>query len=311
MTLHVHRPLAAACATLMAAAVLSACEVNLNTEGLSARETKTFKVTGKAEVVLDTFDGAIEVHSWDRNEVEVEIEKRAMEQALIDQMKVEAAAGRRHHHRPRHRPARAPSSAASPSACTSRPRRACASSVPRSVNLEARSGDGSIRAEGLDGQVVLTTADGSVTASQITGDLKIRSGDGAIRLERVSGTLDLETEDGSIAFDAKPTVLRAKTGDGSIRGEIDFDAVMADNWEIETRDGSVTLRLPTSFNAELDAETRDGSVRASHPRTRVGRRAARGRGLRRAARAPPVAAHEDGRGRQDAPRANRRWNDQN
>ena len=37
-----------------------------------------------------------------------------------------------------------------------------------------------------------------------------------------------------------------------------IDAVMADNWEIETRDGSVTLRLPTSFNAELDAETRDG-----------------------------------------------------
>lgn len=269
MTLHVHRPLAAACATLMAAAVLSACEVNLNTEGLSARETKTFKVAGKAHVVLDTWDGAIEVHSWDRNEVEVEIEKRAMEQALIDQMKVEAAqegdtitvrvtgpAGTEFrgvtlgvHVSP-----------------TSRLR----VSVPRSVYLEARSGDGSIRAEGLDGQVVLTTADGRVTASQITGDLKIRSGDGAIRLERVSGTLDLETEDGSIAFDAKPTVLRAKTGDGSIRGEIDFDAVMADNWEIETRDGSVTLRLPTSFNAELDAETRDGSVRASHPRIESG-----------------------------------------
>ena len=71
-------------------AVLSACEVNLNTEGLSARETKTFTVTGTAKVVLDTWDGAIEVHSWDRNEVEVEIEKRAMEQTLIDQMKVEA-----------------------------------------------------------------------------------------------------------------------------------------------------------------------------------------------------------------------------
>lgn len=263
MTLHVHRPLAAACATLMAAAVLSACEVNLNTEGLSARETKTFKVAGKARVVLDTWDGAIEVHSWDRNEVEVEIEKRAMEQALIDQMNVEAAqegdtitvrvTG----------PAGAEFRGVTIGVHVS-PTARLRVSVPRSVNLEARSGDGSIRAEGLDGQAALTTADGSVTASQITGDLKIRSGDGAIRLDRVSGTLDLETEDGSIAFDAKPTVLRAKTGDGSIRGEIDFDAVMADNWEIETRDGSVTLRLPTSFNAELDAETRDGSVRTSH-----------------------------------------------
>ena len=39
---------------------------------------------------LDTFDGSIEVHSWDRDEVEVEIEKRAMEQALVDDMKVTA-----------------------------------------------------------------------------------------------------------------------------------------------------------------------------------------------------------------------------
>ena len=73
-------------------------------------------------------------------------------------------------------------------------------------------------------------------------------------------------------------MLRAKTGDGSIRGEIDFDAVMADNWEIETRDGSVTLRLPTSFNAELDAETRDGSVRASHPRIESGAERREGEG---------------------------------
>ena len=77
--------------TLVAAAVvLAGCEVNLNTEGLSAREVKTFKVTGQPEVVLDTFDGSIELHSWDRNEIEVEVEKRAMEQALLDEIKIDA-----------------------------------------------------------------------------------------------------------------------------------------------------------------------------------------------------------------------------
>src|SRR5688572_18911946 len=75
---------------VVAVAVLVAgCEVNLNTEGLSARETKTFKVTGQPEVILDTFDGAIELHSWDRPEVEVEIEKRAMDQGLLDEIKIE------------------------------------------------------------------------------------------------------------------------------------------------------------------------------------------------------------------------------
>src|SRR5918992_3274463 len=79
-------------AVLLAASLtFVGCEVNLNTEGLSARETLTFKVSGQPQVVLDTFDGAIELHSWDRPEVEVEIERRAMEQALLDEIKVDAS----------------------------------------------------------------------------------------------------------------------------------------------------------------------------------------------------------------------------
>ena len=66
-------------------------------------------------------------------------------------------------------------------------------------------------------------------------------------------------------MDGKPTVLRARTGDGSIRVQVQAETRMADAWDISTRDGSVTLTLPTSFNADIDAETSDGSVRSSHP----------------------------------------------
>ena len=75
---------------VVCAAAAPACEVNLNTEGVTSKDTRTFAVTGQPDLTLETFDGAIEIHSWDRNEVEVEIEKRAMEQGLIDQMTVEA-----------------------------------------------------------------------------------------------------------------------------------------------------------------------------------------------------------------------------
>src|SRR4029450_8239050 len=67
-----------------------AAEANLNPEAIVSRETKTFKIGGVPDVQLDTFDGAIEVHSWDKNEVEVEIERRAMEQGLVDEIKVSA-----------------------------------------------------------------------------------------------------------------------------------------------------------------------------------------------------------------------------
>jgi len=246
-----------------AAAVLAGCEVNLNTEGLSAREVKTFKVTGQPEVVLDTFDGSIEIHSWDRNENEVEVEKRAMEQTLLDEIKIDAQQegdkivvkvtgprADRHgvtigiHISP-----------------TARLRVA----VPKNANINAMSGDGSIKAEAIEGKIVLRTSDGSITGTRLGGDIQVRSGDGSIRINRTTGNLDLETDDGSIGVDARPSVLHLRTGDGSVRVTLEPETVMTDNWDITTTDGSVVVTLPGLFNAELDAETRDGAVRTNHP----------------------------------------------
>ncbi len=264
MRFTIHRSLPVAGAFLLASSVLAGCEVNLNTEGLSARETKTFKVTGLPEIDLDTFDGAIEIHSWDRAEVEVEIEKRAMEQSLIDEIKVEATQQGDKIVLKVTGPSRTEFGGVTIGVHVS-PTARLRVAVPRASNLTARSGDGSIRAEALDGKIVLNTADGSVTATRLSGDIQVRSGDGSIRLDKVTGKLDLETDDGSIGFEGKPSVLHLKTGDGSVRARIDVDAVMTDNWDLTTGDGSITLTLPSAFNAELDAETSDGSVRASHP----------------------------------------------
>lgn len=264
MRLTVHRPLPVAGACLLASTMLAGCEVNLNTEGLSARETKTFQVAGLPEIELDTFDGAIEIHSWDKPEVEVEIETRAMEQSLIDQIKVEATQQGDKIVLKVTGPSRGDFGGVTLGVHIS-PTARLRVVVPRASNIVARSGDGSIRAEAVDGKVVLNTADGSVTATRLSGDIQVRSGDGSIRLDKVSGKLDLETDDGSIGFEGKPSVLRLKTGDGSVRAQIDVDTVMADNWDITTGDGSVTLTLPSAFNVELDAETSDGVVRSSHP----------------------------------------------
>src|SRR5688572_1178856 len=252
-------------AALLAASVTFAgCEVNLNTEGLSAKETLTFKVSGQPQVVLDTFDGAIELHSWDRPEVEVEIEKRAMEQALIDEIKVESSQKNGVVTVKVTGPSRAEFRGVTIGMHIS-PTARLRVAVPRNSNVEATSGDGSIRAEAIEGKLLLTTSDGSVSGTRLGGDIQIRSGDGSIRLDNVTGRLDLETTDGSIGIDAKPTVLKARTGDGSIRATIEPDTVMADNWDLSTSDGTVVLTLPGAFNGELDAETSDGVVRTAHP----------------------------------------------
>lgn len=252
---------------VVASLALSGCTVNLNTEGLTAVETHRFAVTGETHLTLETFAGAIEVHSWDRPEIEVEVEKQAMDQSLIDEMKVESTdeGGRVS--------LKVTGSTRSVGGVTVgvhiSPRARLRVVMPRQATLSVYSRDGSLTVEDIAGAVTLRTDDGSVRGMRLSGELHVRTGDGSIRLEKVNGRLDLETGDGSVTIDGALTALRAKTDDGSVRVVADNGSRVETDWEIATGDGSVVLRLPAEIDAELDASTGDGGVRSSHPAVRL------------------------------------------
>lgn len=247
---------------LVAALTLPACTVNLNTEGMTAQETRRFTVTGAPTLSLETFAGAIEIHSWDRPEIEVEIERRAMDQSLLDEMKIEATQDGD----------RVALKVIGPTRYTGgitvgvnlSPRARLRVAMPRDATLNAYSRDGSVAAEALAGTLVLRTDDGSVRGMRLSGDVQIRTGDGSIRLEDMEGKLDIETGDGSLTFDGMFTALRAHTPDGSVRATIREGSRLDEDWELTTGDGSVVVRLPSEFDAALTASTGDGRVSSSH-----------------------------------------------
>jgi hypothetical protein len=260
------------CVLIAAAALAFAgCEVNLNSEGIVARDVRQFKVTGVPEIDLETFDGSIEVHSWDRNEVEVEVEKRAMEQSLVDEMKITAEQQGNKIVLKVSRPSRYESRGIQ-IGVNFGPSARLRVALPVQSHITAKSQDGSIAIEDVSGRIVLTTGDGSVRATRLSGAITVRSGDGTIRMERVEGKLDFETDDGSISGEAKPSSLRARTGDGSVRIEVQRESQMDADWDVQTSDGSVVITLPGDFNGVIDAESRDGSVRANHPAIKDERR---------------------------------------
>ena len=259
-----------------AALALAGCEVNLNSEGIVSRETKSFTLSGLADVQLETFDGSIEVHSWDRDEVEVEIEKRAMEQALVDDMKVTAEQEGNRIVIKVTEPRRGERNGGMQIGVHFSPSARLRVALPRNAQLTASSGDGSLVVEDVNGKILLRTGDGSIRASRIAGDITLRTGDGSIRVDRAEGKIDVETEDGSITLEVKPTSLRARTSDGTIRLEVQPDSVMSDDWDVQTTDGSIVLTLPDDFNGVLDAETRDGAVRTDHAALKQDRRADEG-----------------------------------
>jgi DUF4097 and DUF4098 domain-containing protein YvlB len=250
---------------LVSVLAFAGCEVNLNSEGVVSRETKRFTVTGTSEIDLNTFEGSIEIHSWDRDEIEVEIEKRAMEQRLVDEMKVTAEQQGNKVIVRVEQPRGEESFEGVQIGVHFSPSARLRVAVPRLTQVSATSGDGSITIEDVSGKIALRTNDGSVRGSRLGGEIFVRSGDGQIRLERAEGIFDLETDDGSITLEGKPSVLRARTSDGAIRLEVQADAVATEDWDLQTADGSVVLTLPSEFDAVIDAETRDGVVRTEHP----------------------------------------------
>jgi len=224
------------------------------------REEKRFTVSGTPDVTVGTFDGSIEIRPWDRPEVEVVIEKHGRSKAAIDAIEVHAE------HDGNHVTVEARLAGADGHGfhfSVSRSAKLIVS-LPKTSNVVAKSGDGSIDIERIDGRV------------------QLQSGDGSIRAKDIGGDLDVHTGDGSITVDGKLASLRAHSGDGSVRIHLTEGSTPASDWDISTGDGSVTLEIPDGFAAELDAHTGDGGismqdVTLSNVTGRIGKRSVRGR----------------------------------
>jgi Toastrack DUF4097 len=245
-------------AVVAAAALLgSACEITVDAGPYSAHEEKRFQVAGTPDLSLTTFDGSVEVRSWDRPEVLVEIEKRASDKTVAEAIRVSAEQSGNAITVNVTRPDGAQTVfgfRVSPSA-------RIVASVPRRCNLVVRSDDGSIRIERVDGRIALNSRDGSLRGIELSGTVVARTGDGSMRFDDVSGALDLESGDGGARVSGRLQAVKLKTGDGSVDVRALDGSAMTGDWEIRTGDGGLRLELPESFSANLDASTSDGSVR--------------------------------------------------
>ena len=243
------------------------------------RDEKHFPVTGKPEVVLDTFDGSIEIRPWDKPDVEIVVEKRGRDKEDVAAIVVQATqTGNRIE------------------VTVTEPKNAggfnihfndylsakLIVSVPGTSDVSARSGDGSIDIERVTGQLQLRSGDGSIRGRSLAGDVNAHTGDGSIKLDGVNGTLSVDTGDGSITLAGTLMSVHARSGDGSVTIHADSGSMPNADWDITTGDGSVTLAVPEGFDAKLDAHTGDGGIRIedvtlSNVTGKIGRNTLRGR----------------------------------
>jgi len=245
---------------LAASVALGGCVVQIGADSYVSREERVFQVSGRPAVSVATFDGAIEVRSWDRSEVRVEIEKSGENKELVDGVRVSASQdGDRIAVEVREPDV---SGWVATLAGGHSLQAKLLVSLPRRSDLRARTGDGSVTAEQLTGRIEITTGDGSVRGIDLEGDVSVVTGDGSVRLEAVAGRVDVRTGDGSIVIGGRLGTVRARTGDGSVSISAEPGSVAEDDWEISSGDGRIALYLPEGFAAEIDARSREGVVRA-------------------------------------------------
>jgi len=271
-------PRAIAAVTLALAA--TGCVINLDADQVVVRDEKRFQVKPGAELTLETFDGSIKVQSWDRAEVLVEIQKRGpdRDEAAALEVKATQEGSRIRVEAPAPRVNRDFVGIGNYSG----PSVSFVVSVPQKITIAARTRDGSISIDNVTGSVDLHSGDGSIQAEGISGDLNARTNDGSVRVVDVNGRVSLESGDGSIHAEGRMAALHVQTGDGSIVVEAAEGSDIDSDWDISTGDGSIVFRVPEHFNAELDATSRDGSVRSNltgleRIRSDGGREALRGR----------------------------------
>jgi hypothetical protein len=247
------------CGGMVAFACAStACVFSVDSQGQIVREEKRFSLDGTPELQLGTFDGAIEVRSSDTNQVLIEIEKRGPTREAVEALLVESSQDgpriKLEVKQPRKENLGGFGFHMSASA-------RLIVTVPRRSDIVARSGDGAIRLDRVNGRLELRTGDGAIRVSDVTGELLLHTGDGAITVDGAEGKLALETGDGGVNVEGKLSSVKMHTGDGSIVCRVEPGSRMDDDWDISTGDGSVSLYLPATFNAELDAHTGDGGIR--------------------------------------------------
>jgi hypothetical protein len=239
---------------------------------------KSYAVSGRANVRVDTNDGSVHVTAGDNKQVEFRVEyqgyvlgKDLKIDSHQDGDKVELTARLMghwgfswgHNSRNLHIEVRMPKEG--DVTVQTADGSVQADSIHGTVNVHT--GDGSVKANSLNGTIDLHTSDGSITVDSLKGDIRLRTGDGSIEARDLDGKVDADTGDGHIRLVGRFDALGVKTGDGSVDARVLPGSKMASSWTIRTGDGSVDIVLPADFQANIDATTGDGHISLGVPVT--------------------------------------------
>jgi DUF4097 and DUF4098 domain-containing protein YvlB len=113
----------------------------------------------------------------------------------------------------------------------------------------------------------LKTSNAGVTTNGISGSMEIVSSNGSLQVNDGQGKMNLKTDNGEIQIEAKDAVVNASTSNGNIT----FKGTLANsNQSFDTSNGSIEITLPAETHFRIEAETSNGKVSSEFSVTETG-----------------------------------------
>jgi hypothetical protein len=219
-----------------------------------------YPLSAGGTVSVETFNGSIEVSTWDQDTVDVSGTKYGPTQEAADSLRIDTD----------HSP-----SSVSLRAVRSVERRNNQGAkfvvkVPRKAILERltstngsirtedgvgparfRTTNGGIRVEGLRGSLDAQTTNGGIDLVDMEGDAAVHTSNGHIHAERLRGSLDATTSNGGVSGEIERAgrEIRVSTSNGSV--DLQLPSGVTQDVRAHTSNGGITLHLPEKTNARL------------------------------------------------------------
>jgi DUF4097 and DUF4098 domain-containing protein YvlB len=102
---------------------------------------------------------------------------------------------------------------------------------------------------------------GDQTIDSIQGPVTASSRSGHIHVDSVPGNLDVDTRSGDVELLGQPRNVRVLSRSGRVK----LEGQPSPTWAVQTRSGDVEVALPQDGGAEIDVDSRSGSVDSSRP----------------------------------------------
>jgi hypothetical protein len=207
--------------------------------------TKTYNISGKPDLQIETSDANIRVSTWDQNTIEAKV--------VTEHYKIGEDGIRVEEHQ-------------------------SGDSVEINVRYPHSGfilGWSNHRVDIIiqmprEGRVDLRTGDGRIDIAGLKGEMELHSGDGSETLDAVDGKLRASTDDGHIQASGRFDALDVKTGDGHVDVRAASGSSLSAGWRLETGDGNVSLQVPGNLAADVDLHTGDGHIDLDMPVTTEG-----------------------------------------